>query len=175
MEKALKDIAKNYGIYLGLVLMCLTVLAYFVSLDLFVNPWFGISIYVMSIFFGFISVVKTKDYFEGYLSFKYAFTAYFVVILIGLVIYTVTSVILFNVVDPEASNILQEKSIEKITEIYSRMDIPEAEIEKMVRVMKSQDLYSLGNSITNLVVTYLLPLSVIGLLVAAALKKNKPE
>ena len=55
MEKSLKFIAKNFGLYLGITLTVLMILAYLVNLDLFVNFWYGISIYLITIIFGIIA------------------------------------------------------------------------------------------------------------------------
>ena len=60
MDELLKSNAKNFGVYLGISLSVLFFLAYFFDLDMFVNFWYGISIYFISIVFGTIAILKTK-------------------------------------------------------------------------------------------------------------------
>ena len=175
MEKSLKSIAKDYGLYLGLILTLLTVTAYAVNLNLFVNIWFGMSIYFISIIFGIISTAKVKQHFNGYLNFKDSFTAYFVTILIGLVLVTLISFVIFNFIDTYAADILREKSIEKVIEVYENMNMSQDKLDVIIKKMESENLYSFKNSALTLLTNYLLPLSIIGLLVAATMKKSKPD
>ena len=99
MEKSLKFIAKDFGLYLGGTLTIIMILAYAFNLNLFVNFWYGISIYLITIAFGIIAVIKTKVNFDGILSFKNAFTSYFITILIGLSLSSLASYILFNFIE----------------------------------------------------------------------------
>jgi hypothetical protein len=175
MEKSLKFDAKNFGFYLGITLTVLMVLAYIVNLDLFVNFWYGISIYLVTIAFGILTVVKTKINFNGFLSFKDAFTTYFITILIGLVLSSLASYVLFNFIDTDAADILKEKSIERMVEVFETMKKPAEEIETTVNKAKSENLYSISNVFQGLIFNYLLPLCIIGLLVSAAMQKSKPD
>ncbi|GAA3576928.1 DUF4199 domain-containing protein [Snuella lapsa] len=175
MEKTLKSIASNYGLYLGALLALLTVIAYAVNLNLFVNFWFGLSIYLLIIVIGIIAVAKVKQNFNGYATFKDAFTAYFITILIGLSISTAVSFVLFNFIDTEAAVVLKEKSIDKMVSVYENNNLPQDKLAEIVEKMESEDLYSLKNNLTALAINYLLPLSIIGLLVAAAMKKTNPN
>ncbi|TXG35257.1 DUF4199 domain-containing protein [Seonamhaeicola maritimus] len=175
MEKSFKSIAKDYGLYLGTILTLVTVAAYAINLDLFVNTWFGISIYIIGIALGILAIVKAKKHLNGYISFKESFTAYFISIVIGLSIVTLVSFIIFNFIDTEAAVILKEKSLDKIVQVYKNMNQSEEKIAELVEKMESENLFSLKNSAISLLINYLLPLSIIGLLVAAAMKKSKPE
>lgn len=175
MEKSLKSIATNFGLYLALSLSLITVIAYAVDLNLFVNTWYGISIYIIIIFFGIYAVAKVKQAFNSYASFKDAFSAYFITILVGLLVSTVITYILFNFIDTDAALVLKEKSIEKLIEVYENMNLPEDKIAQMVDKVESENLYSIKNSLIGMATSYLLPLSIIGLIVAAAMKKSNPN
>ena len=172
-KDTIKSIAKNYGTYLGGLLALLTVFAYAVNLDLMVNMWYGIFILLAVLVFGIISVSKTKEFLEGFISFKQSFTAYFITVLIGLVISSVVSYIIFNIVDPEAANLLKEKSIEATISLLEGFATPAEAIAKSVEAMEETNQYSIGSllkSLAGLLVVY----SIIGLIVAAIMKKN-PE
>ncbi|GGZ82689.1 DUF4199 domain-containing protein [Algibacter mikhailovii] len=174
MENSLKSIAINYGLYLGVLLALITVLAYAINIELLTNMWVGIVILVAIIVFGIISVAKAKQAQNGFASFKQAFTAYFITILIGLVISTFVSFLLFNVVDTEAAEVLKEKTIEKTVEMMEGFNSPTDKIDEAVTQIESQNQYSLGNIAKGLA-GYLVFFSVIGLIVAAAMKKSDPS
>lgn len=175
MEKSLKSIAKDYGLYLGVILSLLAVVAYAIDLNLFVNTWFGLSFYVVAIVLGIFSIAKAKQALNGYASFKESFTAYFITILVGMVIITLVSYILFNFIDTEAALSLKEKSIEKMVQVYENMNLSQDNIAKAVDKLEGENLFSLKNSLISLLINYLLPLSIIGLLVAAIMKKTNPD
>jgi len=175
MEKSLKTEAINFGIYLGIGLTSLFFLAYFTDLNLFVNFWYGISIYALAIIFGTIAILKTKVNKDGFISFKNSFSVYFLTILIGLSISSLISYILFNFIDTESAEVLKTKSIEKMVEVLENIKKPEEEINSIIDTTKSENLYSLTNVFKGLIFNYLVPLSIIGLLMSAALKKNKPD
>ncbi|GAA4961213.1 DUF4199 domain-containing protein [Algibacter aquimarinus] len=175
MEKSLKFIAKDFGLYLGGTLTIIMILAYAFNLNLFVNFWYGISIYLITIAFGIIAVIKTKVNFDGILSFKNAFTSYFITISIGLSLSSLASYILFNFIDTNAADALKEKSIEKMIEVFKTMKKPDEEIQSSIKMAESGNLYSISNVFKGLIFNYLVPLSIVGLLVAAAMQKNKPD
>ncbi|MGC1205979.1 MAG: DUF4199 domain-containing protein [Flavobacteriaceae bacterium] len=175
MKKSLNFIAKNFGLYLGITLTVLMILAYIINLDLFVNFWYGISIYLIVIVFGIITMVKTKINFNGFLSFKDAFTSYFITILVGLVLSSLASYLLFNFIDTDAADVLKEKSIERMVEVFKTMKKSAEEIETTVNKAKSENLYSISNVFQGLIFNYLLPICIIGLLVSAAMQKSKPD
>ena len=83
MEKSLKSIATNYGLYLGVLMALLTVISYAVNLELLTNMWYGIFILIAVIVVGIISVAKLKQAQDGFASCKEAFSAYFITIIIG--------------------------------------------------------------------------------------------
>ncbi|OBQ55455.1 DUF4199 domain-containing protein [Tamlana sp. s12] len=174
MENSLKSIATNYGLYLGALLALITVLAYAIDLELLVNTWVGIFIMIAIIVFGIISVAKVKQAQNGFASFKQAFTAYFITVLIGLLISTLVSFLLFNFIDTDAADILKQKTIEKTVSMLEGFNTPVEAIDQAVTEIESQNQYSIGNIAKGLA-GYLVVFSIIGLIVAAAMKKSNPE
>lgn len=174
MEKSLKSIATNYGLYLGVILALITVFAYAIDIELLTNMWVGIFILIAIIVFGIISVVKAKQAQNGFASFKQSFTAYFITVLIGLLISTFVSFLLFNVVDTDAAEVLKEKTIEKTVEMMEGFNAPADKIDETIEQIESQNQYSIGNIVKGLA-GYLVFFSIVGLIVAAAMKKSEPE
>lgn len=174
MEKTLKSIATNWGLFLGALLSGITVVAYAVNLDLLINMWVGIFILIAIIVFGIISVAKVKQMQDGYASFKEAFTSFFLTVLIGLAISTLVSYLLFNFIDTGAADILKEKTIERTVEMMKSFNTPSEVLAETVEQMETQNQYSLGNIFKGFA-GYLVLFSIIGLIVAAAMKKSKPD
>jgi len=175
MEKSLKTIAANYGLYLGVTLALISVIAYAVNLDLYTQIWFGLSLLVVIIFFGIISVLNTKKANGGFLSFKNAFTSYFITILIGMVISTVVSIMIFNIIDPDAAADLQVKVIDAQIARLEAYNVPADVIDQTMEKMEQQgNMFSIGNVLQSLVFQ-LIGFSVVGLIVAAVMKKNNPD
>lgn len=174
MEKSLKSIATNYGLYLGAGLALITVIVYAVKLDLFANMWFGITLLILMIAVGIVAVAKVKQAQNGYASFKESFTSFFITMLVAVLISTLVSYLLFNVIDPEAAVTLKEMTIEKTVAIMEGFNAPIDAIEKSVTQMEEQDQYSIGNVLKGLAGN-LVVMSIIGLIVAAAMKKNNPD
>lgn len=174
MEKSLKSIATNYGLYLGVILALFTVLAYAVNLELMTNMWYGIVIMISIIVFGIIAVAKVKQAQNGFASFKESFTAYFITVLLGLLISTVISYLLFNFIDPEAAEVIKQNTIENTVSMLEGFNTPVEAIDKAVKDIESNNQFSIG-SIAKSLAGYLVFFSVIGLIVAAAMKKSNPD
>jgi hypothetical protein len=174
MEKSLKSIATNYGLYLGVLLALLTVLSYAINLELLTNTWYGIFILITIVAFGIVSVAKAKQAQDGYASFKDAFTSYFITVLIGLLISTLVSYLLFNVIDTDAAAVLKEKTIEKTVQMMENFNAPSEAIAEAADKIEAQNQFGIGNIIKGLA-GYLVFFSIIGLIVAAAMKKSKPD
>ena len=96
MEKSIKSIATNNGLYLGLLLTLVYVIAYAVNLELLTKWWIGIGLLIAIVIFGIVSISKTKSALGGFISLKEGFTAYFITILLGLVVASIVSIVLFN-------------------------------------------------------------------------------
>ncbi|GAA4239039.1 DUF4199 domain-containing protein [Postechiella marina] len=175
MEKTLKSIATNYGLYLGATLTLLILIGYGVNLDLFTQIWFGLLFLFLILAFGIVSVFKSKKLLGGYISFKDAFTAYFITILIGLTISSIISVVIFNFIDPDAAVDLQQRIIDSQVVRLENYNMPADAIAKVVDEMeKKGNMYSISNILQSLV-WQLAGYSVVGLIVAAIMKKRNPD
>ena len=175
MEKTFKSIATKYGLFLGAILSILAILAFTQNLDLFLKPWFGLCIYALCIIAGFLSLLKIKIANGGFLSFRNSFTSYFIAVLVGIAIFTFVTYILFNYVDAEASNYVKKISIDKNIAVLKSIGTKADKLAETRSKLESENLFSIGNAIQTLIITYIIPLSIIGLLIAAAFKKNPPQ
>ncbi|MDA0177006.1 MULTISPECIES: DUF4199 domain-containing protein [Mesoflavibacter] len=172
MEKSIKSIATNNGLYLGLLLTLVYVIAYAVNLELLTKWWIGIGLLIAIVIFGIVSISKTKSALGGFISLKEGFTAYFITILLGLVVASIVSIVLFNFIDPDAAITLKEKTIEATAETMRNWNAPEESIIQTVEQMREQpNQFSIGSVLQSLVIQLVI-YSIIGLIAALIMKKS---
>ncbi|MDN3492305.1 DUF4199 domain-containing protein [Winogradskyella bathintestinalis] len=175
MEKTLKSSATTYGIYLALILSSLTIIGYAAYLDLFTKWWFGISQMILVIIFGIVSAVQARKLLEGFISFKNAFTAFFITIAIGIVIPALIGLIIFNFIDPDAATLLQEKIINTQLTMMQNFGAPQSAIDEAMKQAEAQgSFFTISNSLKSMAYQ-LVGFSIVGLIVAAVVKRNDPH
>ncbi|MBU2929702.1 DUF4199 domain-containing protein [Winogradskyella psychrotolerans] len=175
MDKSLKSSAVNYGLYLALILSSFTIIGYAVYLDLYIQWWFGIGQMLLVIIFGIISAMSAKKLLGGFISFKDAFTAFFITIAVGVSIPAAIGFFIFNIVDTDAAAILQQKIIDNQLAMMEKFGAPQASIdEAMEQIQKEENFFSIGNTIKS-IAYQLVGFSVIGLIVAAVTKQKDPH
>ncbi|MCX7550171.1 DUF4199 domain-containing protein [Xanthomarina sp. F2636L] len=175
METSIKSNSINYGLYLGGVLSLFTVFAYAINLDLFTKWWYGISLMVLVIIFGIISAMSSKKLLNGIINFKGAFSSYFITVAVGIVISSLVSFVIFNVIDPEAATLLQEKILDSQVEMMRGFGAPEDAIAEVVEQMEKEDNMFAITKVLQSIAFQLIGFSVVGLIVALVVKKEDPE
>ena len=136
--------------------------------------WLGIGLLLVTIAFGIVSIAKSKSILNGFLSFKQAFSAYFITVAIGIAISTVLSALLFNFIDTEAAEIIKEKTVEATLSFMEGFNAPPESIAEAIEKIESQNQYGIGNLLKSLAWALLFQ-SIIGLIVAAIMKKSNPD
>ncbi len=171
---SIKKNAAQYGLILGLVFAFITAVIYAVSIELLTKWWLGIIMFLIALGIGIFSVAKSKAILGGFISFKQAFTSYFITMAIGLFISIIVSILIFVVIDPEAAVYLQEQIVEMTRGMMESFGAPESEINKAIAEMESKNQYSLGSQLQGFVFQ-LAFYSVFGLLVALIMRKKDPN
>ncbi|WP_452223386.1 DUF4199 domain-containing protein [Lacinutrix chionoecetis] len=172
METSTKSSAINYGLYLGGFMALITILGYALYLDLLTKWWLGLILFVVIIVFGILSALKSKKIQEGYITFKEAFSSYFITVAVGIIISMIISIIIFNFVDPEAAIALKEKTIEASVQMMRNFNAPEEAVAKAVEQMEAQkNQFSIGPQLQSNAI-FLIIQAVIGLIVALIIKRN---
>jgi len=174
MTEAIKKNGINFGIILGIFLIIKTVIMYAVSLDLFLNSWLGFLRMLVIIGLGIFAVVKAKHALNSYITFKEAFTAYFITIVIGILCYTLIIIALFNVIDTEAGQALNDKFLEAKLEMMKMFSNDSKLMRETIEQDKKMPTLSIVSQLMGLGVS-IIGYSLVGLIVAAIMKKNKPE
>ncbi|MBT7850519.1 MAG: DUF4199 domain-containing protein [Flavobacteriaceae bacterium] len=171
MEPTTKSSVINNGLYLGGILSLITVLVYAVNLDLFTEWWLGILLFVLVFVYGIVSAVKSRTILGGFISFKQAFTSYFVTIAIGTLISTVLGIVIFTIIDPEAATYLNEQILVVTKQTMQRFGMPEEAMQAALEEASQKNNFSLGMQSQGFVFR-LAFYAVIGLIVALIVKKT---
>ena len=171
MEPTTKSSATNYGIYLGAILSLITVLIYAVNLDLFTEWWLGIILFLVVVACGVVSAVKSRTILNGFISFKQAFTSYFITIAIGTLIATVVGIAIFTFIDPEAATYLNEQILLVTKQTMQRFGMPQEAMQAALEEAATKDNFSLGMQ-SQAFAFRLAFYAVIGLIVALIVKKT---
>ncbi len=175
MEKSIKSSALNWGLYLGMALTLVTVIIYALDkLDIFVMWQFSIGLFVFILAMGFISASKSKKLLGGYISFKDAFTSFLLTVAVGTIISTVVSMIIFNFVDTDAAQELNEKILIATKESMERFGAPEDAIQEQLKKAQEKDNFAIGTQLTNWVIGLVI-YAIFGLIGAAIIKKKNPD
>jgi hypothetical protein len=174
MNQVVKSKGLMYGLILGFILALMTTYAYSVDLSFLVKPWLIVVFFFLVIILGILAISASKKGLEGYITFKDAFSTYFLVIVVGFLISSLISLLIFNVIDPGAQEEIKQMSIDKVTDMMENFDVPQENIDEAIAKIQEQDSFSFISQIKNYFISLAI-YSVFGLLLAAIMKKNNPE
>lgn len=172
MNEIIKKNGLTFGLIVGAISIVSTTIMYVTDIKLFVSISTGLIIFAVNLIIAIVGVAKTKKALGGFMSFKEAFTSFFIIMAIGSLIGVLYMMVLFNFIDPETKPILKEHVIKTTVEWLQKANTPAAKIKEQVETLKKED----GFSVLSMVKSYfggLLMYAVIGLIVAVALKRNK--
>lgn len=173
----MENLKKNsvpLGLFLGLFLIVVTTLMYTIDLNLFTKPWIGIINLIVVTLFGAFAGVKSKKQAGGFLTFKEAFTAFFITVLIGFLISTLYSILLFNVIDPEAKAVITDHLIKYTVDMMQSFGAKAADINKLVDDMQKTDSFGAAGQLKGFAVNLVI-YSIIGLITALIVRRERPQ
>ena len=139
MENSIKKNGVTLGIIMGVILVLITTTMYVVDISLFTNWWIGIVNFVIIIGIAIYSSISSKKALNGMMSYKNAFLSFILPIIVGIAIYVLYNIILFNVIDPDAKMILTENIIAMTKETMGKFSVPATEINKAIADIESKD------------------------------------
>jgi len=173
-SEVIKKVATYQGVVLGVILSLSTTLMYALNPEMFTKWWIGILSFLLVLVFGIISISKSKGQLGGFISFKEAFTSYFITVAIGFFLSTLLGILIFGIIDTETAQFIQDKSIETTRAYLENFGVPEEEIEKSIAKMTEQNNLSILSQLKSYVFG-LAFLSLIGLLCALIFKRKDPS
>ncbi|HAT63984.1 MAG TPA: DUF4199 domain-containing protein [Flavobacteriaceae bacterium] len=173
-QKLVRKSSINYGLITGGVLALTTTLMYVLNTELFTVWWIGILTILFVIIMGIIATAKSKSLLGGIMTFRQAFSAYFITVAVALFISTALGILLFTIIDPELADFLNEKIIEITRDFMERFGAPESEIDKALAELEGKNNFSAGNQLWSYIKGLIFQ-AVLGLLVALIFKKKDPN
>jgi len=164
------------GLFLGIALTVLSLVIYLISPQFFVAGWgmafSGISLLVY-LFFMIMTGRNYKSDNEGFASFGEILKPIFITALIGGVMHTIFNYCLFNFIDPDLANFLQDTMMANFEDSGF---LSEDQIEEMQDQMEAENSFdpSISKTMLNAGVGAIVGF-IISLIIAAVQKKDRPE
>lgn len=145
----MNETIKRNGILFGLLLASWysisTIIIFFFKQDLFVNVYMGFSNTLVSLTLATLSLLVAKKKLGGRITFKDAFTSFLIPIVMGLAALILTSMILFNLVDPSMKQVFIDMSIAFTYKNMGGLQVAPEAIEATIEQIKSNDNFSFAN------------------------------
>ncbi|CAM3661649.1 hypothetical protein FSS13T_00860 [Flavobacterium saliperosum S13] len=155
MNEVIKKNALNYGIIWGVVYILFVTTLYVLDPLFLIKPTKFIS-FILYIVLGIMIINKTKKELGGYISFKEAFTTYFLCSVIGLTISTLYDIILFNIIDPSIKEPINDYLVTKGVEGMKMFGAKTEDIKKFVEEIQNNDQFSPLNQLLGLIQAFLI-------------------
>ncbi len=174
MNEIIKKNGLTFGAILGLFSVAFTTLIYVVDIKLFMSWWLGGISLILNIIIGVVLVSKTKKQLDNNISFKDAFSVYFIAGALGSTISALYNYVLFNFIDPQAKETIKEMTIKYTVEMMEKFGTPKEALNQTIAELQKADNYSLGNIFMGLLFVYII-VSIFGLILAAIFKSKSPS
>lgn len=142
MENSIKKNGLTFGVILGVFLVLITTTMYVVDLSLFTNWWIGILNFIIIVGIAIYCSIASKKAVNGIMNYKEAFLSFILPIIVGVGIYVLFNILLFNLIDPSAKDVLTENIIATTKEMMSKFNVPAAEVNKAIAEIESKDNFS---------------------------------
>jgi hypothetical protein len=169
MNEIIKKNGITFGIITGVLSVLITASIYIIDLKLFTAWWIGLLSFAVFIAIGIYLLIKTKKELGGIFPFKDAFTAYFISAVIGIVISVTFNIVLFNFIDSEAKDTVQEISIEAAVGMLKKFNTPTEVIKETVENMTKENQLDIVPQIKGSAFSILFS-AIFGLILAAFFK-----
>lgn len=173
METKKTNVGLTYGLISGLASVVFSLLLYLNGAKAFVSPIAYLG-FLIPIAIGVLAGLKQKKINGGYLEFKESLKVVFTTFVIGTIIGSLFSYLLFNFIDVPFREALTQISVEKMQEWMVKFGTPQEAIDKASEEALKGNNYSLGSTALSsafICIFWFL----VSLLISAIIKKKAPE
>jgi len=175
MKEIIKKTGINFGLIFGFLVSLIVLYAFAVDSSILTNYWIVLLVpFLLVIISGLFAIGTVKKDQNGFISFKEGFTTYFIMIALGLLINTVVSIMIFNVIAPEFQETVKELQITKTTEMMESFNVPYEQIDEAIEKINEDNQFAIQKQMLSYVIGLAI-YSIFGLLLALILKRNNPE
>ncbi len=163
----------TFGIITGIGSVLITTLIYTIDLELFTAWWVSLISISFYLIIAIVLLNKTKKERNDILSFKDAFTTYFISALIGIIISVAFNIVLFNFIDPSAKDTIKEITIKYMINAMQKFNAPSSTINEAIKNLQANDQFSIAGLLKGSL-SYIVFSTIFGLILAAFFK-SKPS
>lgn len=174
MNPIIKSNAIKYGSWFGLLNVAYVLYAYLIDKSVFTATVPGILIFIVGIVFYILAVGKVKQAQDGYATFKEVFSVYIIAGVVATLIGTGFTLLLFGVIDPEFGVEVLDLIVEVTVERLENAGMSDEQMQPIIDRIVESDPFSIGGQLKSAAFGTVFN-AIIGLIVAAAMKKNNPE
>jgi len=174
MNPAIKNYGVKMGVYYAIVGILWTLYAYLFDSTVFTQTWTSIIFLFISLGFYIYGVAQVKKEGSGYITFKEAFSTFMVAAITASAITTVFSILLMNVIDTEFAEAVYDNVKTFTLERLEDRNTPEDVIATVMERLEANNPFAPWSQVKNFFFGTAFS-AIIGLIVAAAMKKNNPE
>lgn len=137
----------NYGVVTGIVLSLIAAAVYAIDIELFLSFWTTLLSLSAFIIITVILLMQTKKQVNNQLSFKEAFTAYFICSLIGIALLVGFKILLFNVIDPSLKDTLLELTVKYLKDTSNKYGVSASTLNEMITNLRKNDPFSIAEQL----------------------------
>ncbi|WP_196886733.1 DUF4199 domain-containing protein [Aureivirga sp. CE67] len=195
MNKVIKKKGVTFGIILGACLSLLTIYSYTINIGLLVSQWLFLLTFAIVLVVGILAIASTIKGLEGFITFKQAFSSYFITIVIGFLIHILTISLVAKIFPEKEMEVIELRisSLDKIKEDNlanqakaletAKSDEEKEQIKESfgkqrteIETMKKNSRKSPGfKTYIQAYASYLTIYSILGLLLSLILRRKRPE
>ncbi|MCA4793364.1 DUF4199 domain-containing protein [Myroides odoratimimus] len=173
MKNPVNKVGITFGIILAIYYTLFNSVIFFTDKALFANTFAGFFNMGVMVILGILTIYFARKKAGGYVTFREAFTPFFLMVIIGVTVNIIIYNILFNIVDPSAKEEISKSLYDMLIKTLDGSGLPQEQINEQLEkarninqfAPKSQLFLWAGSVLRN---------SILGILLAAIFK-NKSE
>lgn len=167
------NVLVQYGLFSAVASLLFFVVLYLLGSESFTSPlaWLSMAVPVV---FAVLACLKARKENDGFLEFREALKISFGILVITGLVTSLFSFLLFNVIDPSFAESMKQVTIERTQKMMANFKVPQEEIDKQINKMITDNIYSFGSIAQSFLFGCILYF-IISLIIAAIVKKKKPE
>lgn len=161
-----------YGVIGGLTICVFSLVLYTMGAESFLNyAWFN---YIILLIVAVLAGLAKKKLDSGFLPFSDALKVVFGAMMLAMFIQLLFNYVLFNFIDVPFSEAIKQMGMDKAEQFMKSMNVPQDTIDKAIEDEARKNTNSFGSLALGFAI-FAIPAFLVSLIIAAIIKKNKPE
>lgn len=165
--------ALNAGLITGLVMLVITFVVYFIDYSFLVAAWYGFAVF--SLFFGLVIYFGLQYRIEigGFMTFGTAFQFAFVTLIISGLITTFGNILLYQVINPDLSEILVKVQLENMMDMLDNFGAGDSLSSDQIKDMRTEmeEAFTIVGQISGFGISLFI-YAILSLILGAIIKKR---